>query len=273
MPGIPVGRSWRNRDRARLSLPWARAGSAVTLEPAFSMSLETIMQRIRDAFDMLNRRDFGTSMNEPPPAPRTRRREPAGIPPDLQALEKPGFADEAVPWMDAVHRFAIRLTHGDHDRAADLVQDTFLKAYRSWDQFERGTNCRSWLFTICKNTHLKILDEARTRREITDADLDSDIDAMGVLDVHERARGLGVSAELFDRTLDEHLVASIDALPDDYRDVLVLSDLGDLNYAEISQVLDIPAGTVKSRLFRARRRLQERLIDHAADAGLIQDVS
>jgi RNA polymerase sigma-70 factor (ECF subfamily) len=141
------------------------------------------------------------------------------------------------------------------------------------DAWRSGTSCRSWLFTICKNTHLKILDEARTRREITDSDLDINVDAMGVLDVHEQAKNLHLDGQLFDRTLDRHVVAAIDALPDEYREVLVLSDLGDLNYSEISQVLDIPTGTVKSRLFRARRRLQERLIDYAADAGLIQDAS
>jgi RNA polymerase sigma-70 factor (ECF subfamily) len=237
------------------------------------MSLESIMQRIRDAFDMLNRRDSAIASNEPPPAPRPRRDTPAAEPSDPPALEKAGFGDEALPWMDAVHGFAMRLTHGDQERAADLVQDTFLKAYRSWHQFERGTSCRSWLFTICKNTHLKILDEARTRREITDSDLDINVDAMGVLDVHEQAKNLHLDGQLFDRTLDRHVVAAIDALPDEYREVLVLSDLGDLNYSEISQVLDIPTGTVKSRLFRARRRLQERLIDYAADAGLIQDAS
>ncbi|HUF68187.1 MAG TPA: sigma-70 family RNA polymerase sigma factor [Longimicrobiales bacterium] len=236
------------------------------------MSLESIMQRLRDAFDMLNRRDPVIGMNEPP-APRPRRDDAPTEKPDHPALEKEGFSEEALPWMDAVHRFAMRLTHSDQERAADLVQDTFLKAYRSWHQFERGTSCRSWLFTICKNTHLKILDEARTRREITDADLDADVDAMGVLEVHEHAKSLQLDGQLFDSTLDRHVVEAIDALPDDYRDVLVLSDLGDLNYAEISQVLDIPIGTVKSRLFRARRRLQEQLIDYAADVGLIQDAS
>jgi RNA polymerase sigma-70 factor (ECF subfamily) len=222
---------------------------------------------------MLNRRDSIIGMKEPPPAPRPRRYAPATPPPDPPALEKAGFAEEALPWMDPVHRFALRLTHGDQESAADLVQDTFLKAYRSWHRFERGTSCRSWLFTICKNTHLKILDQASTRREIPDADLDADVDAMGVLEVHEHASDLHLGGQLFDSALDRHVVEAIDGLPDDYRDVLVLSDLGDLNYSEISRVLDIPTGTVKSRLFRARRRLQERLIEYATDAGLIQDAS
>ena len=237
------------------------------------MSLETIVQRIRDAFEMLNRREFGMSMNEPPPVPRSRATRPPQPPPDVPALEKEGFAEEALPWMGAVHRFAMRLTHGDQDHAADLVQDTFLKAYRSWHSFERGTNCKSWLFTICKNTHLKFLDEARTRREIAESDLGVTVEAMAVLEVHEMAKQRNLDARLFERALDDHVVAAIDALPDEYRDVLVLSDLGDLNYAEIAQVLNVPTGTVKSRLFRARRRLQESLIDYAADAGLTRGAS
>jgi RNA polymerase sigma-70 factor (ECF subfamily) len=129
------------------------------------------------------------------------------------------------------------------------------------------------LFTICKNTHLHVLDEARTRREVSEADLDANVEALAVDDVHRRARSQGLDGGLFDRALDARVVAAIDTLPDDYRDVIVLSDLGDLNYAEISQVLNVPVGTVKSRLFRARRRLQESLIDYAADAGLVQDAS
>ncbi|MGH7502449.1 MAG: sigma-70 family RNA polymerase sigma factor [Longimicrobiales bacterium] len=235
------------------------------------MSLESIIQRIRDAFDMLNLREFGATVE--PPVPRQRRQLPPERDANLPALPKAGFADEALPWMGAVHRFALRLTHGDEDRAGDLVQDTFLKAYRSWHMFERGTSCRSWLFTVCKNTHLHVRDEARTRREVSEADLDANIEALAVDDVHNRARGQGLDGGLFDRALDARVVAAIDTLPDDYRDVLVLSDLGDLNYAEISQVLNVPVGTVKSRLFRARRRLQESLIDYAADAGLVQDAS
>jgi RNA polymerase sigma-70 factor (ECF subfamily) len=237
------------------------------------MSIESIVQRIRDAFDLLNRRDFGASTNQPRPSPRTRVTSASDRNADLPALEKPGFADEALPWMGAVHRFALRLTRGDEDRAADLVQDTFLNAYRSWHAFERGTNCRSWLFTICKNTHLKVLGQARTRREVRESDLDFNVEALSVLEVHERAKSRDLDGGLFDQALDDHVVAAIDALPDEYRDVLVLSDLGDLTYGEISSVLDIPTGTVKSRLFRARRRLQESLIDHAAEAGLIQDGS
>jgi RNA polymerase sigma-70 factor (ECF subfamily) len=236
------------------------------------MSLESIMQMMRDAFDMLNRPQLGGA-DKPAPRPRLHESAPRRDETDVPTLPKDGFTEEAIPWMGAVHHFALRLTRGDDDAASDLVQETFLKAYRSWHRFDRGTNCRSWLFTICKNTHLRLQEKAQTRREISETDLDVDLEALAVDDVHNRARRQKLDASLFDSALDERVVAAIDALPDEYRDTLVLSDLGDLNYSEISEVLGIPTGTVKSRLFRARRRLQENLIDYAAEAGLFQDES
>jgi RNA polymerase sigma-70 factor (ECF subfamily) len=88
-----------------------------------------------------------------------------------------------------------------------------------------------------------------------------------VEDIYVQAGQAGLGADIFEQGLDARIVAAIDALPEEYRDVLVLSDLGDLNYAEIAQVVEVPVGTVKSRLFRARRRLQESLIDFAAEGG------
>jgi RNA polymerase sigma-70 factor, ECF subfamily len=237
------------------------------------MSLETILQRIRDAFDHLSRRDFPPGGAWEAPGPRERPAASAASVSDAPRLNKAGFAEEALPWMDPVYRFALRLTHGDRDQSEDLVQETFLRAYRAWDSYEIGTNCKSWLFTICKNTHLRTKDRASERFEVSERVLDLDIESLGVQEVHEYAQGRGADAAVFDRMLDDRLVRAIDALQDDFRDVLVLSDLGDLHYDEIASVLDIPVGTVKSRLFRARRTLQKSLIDYAADAGLIQDAS
>ncbi|HUF64564.1 MAG TPA: sigma factor [Gemmatimonadaceae bacterium] len=98
----------------------------------------------------------GSDVRQRSDPPRAGRRRAPGVPvhvAETQALGKPDFAEEALPWMDAVHRFALRLTRNGAE-AEDLVQDTYLRAFRSWEQFERGTNCRSWLFTICRNTHL-----------------------------------------------------------------------------------------------------------------------
>lgn len=237
------------------------------------MSLESILRRIREAFDQLNRGELPPKAATATVAPRPRASEHGQTADGAPALSKEGFAEEALPWMEAVHRFALRLTRGDPDRAADLVQETFLKAYRSWDSFRRGTNCRAWLFTICKNTHMHARDLASTRREIPEAHLDVDLEAAAVHEVHAYALGRGANVSVFDGTLDERVVAAIDALPDDFRDVLVLSDLADLRYAEISAVLELPVGTVKSRLFRARRLLQKSLIDYAVETGFMRGAS
>ena len=237
------------------------------------MSLSSIVDRLRDAFDMLNRRDLGAPLANRAVTARARRTEIARPLDDVPALAKPGFAEEAIPWMGAVHRFALRLARGDEDHAADLVQETYLRAYRAWDSFDRGTNCRSWLFTVCKNVHLHARERAHVRRELNEADMDVNIDALHHEAAYEQAGRQGLDASAFDQLLDERVLAAIDALPDDYRDVVVLSDLGDLNYREVADVLRIPVGTVKSRLFRARRELQTALIDYAADAGLVRERS
>jgi RNA polymerase sigma-70 factor, ECF subfamily len=178
-----------------------------------------------------------------------------------------------MPWISAVYRFAIRLTRGDEEAAQDLVQETYLRAFRAWHQFERGTNCRSWLFTICKNTFLRERERARTQREITESELDADTEMIAAVSSFGRTVGGVPGADLFDHVIDAQVVSAIDALPDDFREVLVLSDLGDLTYGEIAEVIDIPVGTVKSRLFRARRLLQQALVTYAIDAGYVREES
>jgi RNA polymerase sigma-70 factor, ECF subfamily len=206
---------------------------------------------------------------DPPSAGRPR--DP-GVPVDVsesQPLGKPGFAEEALPWLDAVHRFALRLTR-DGSEAEDLVQETYLRAFRSWDQFERGTNCRSWLFTICRNTHLHERERARSRYEVTETD------AMGAGDagrslLDQRALASQSPDDFFEQIVDDRLLEAIDALPEEFRETLILSDLADLNYAEIAEVLDIPVGTVKSRLFRARRQLRDALLVHEPQSAYTGD--
>lgn len=201
--------------------------------------------------------------------PRERERPPPRRG-DEPEVSKPGFAEEALPWLDAVYRFALRLTHHDRDAAEDLVQETFLRAYRSWHRFERGTNAKSWLFTICRNTYLHERDRLRTRRERPAGDVDTRVEAVSEVSVFER-RPEDSERDFFRRLIDEEVIAAIDGLPGEFRDVLALSDLGDLRYTEIAEVLDIPVGTVKSRLFRARRLLQDRLRDYAVREGYVQE--
>lgn len=230
------------------------------------MSRQEMWDRVRMAWSML----AGRSDRDVQPG---RPRESAAPPPaEAAAIEAEGFAEEALPWLDAVYRFSIRLTRGDEDAAEDLVQETFLRAHRFWHTFERGTNAKSWLFTICRNTYLKEKQRLRSRREQPASDLDARVEALSAASAFERAT-TSPEEDLFNRLIDDQVVSAIDALPDEYREVLVLSDLGDLKYAEIAEVLDIPIGTVRSRLFRARSRLQERLRKFAIASGYVQETA
>jgi RNA polymerase sigma-70 factor, ECF subfamily len=226
------------------------------------------MDRIRatmmKAWAHLNR-SAARQRRDPPRAGRPRDPGVPVDPAEAQPLGKPGFAEEALPWLDAVHRFALRLTRNGPE-AEDLVQETYLRAFRSWDQFERGSNCRSWLFTICRNTHLHERERARSRYEITETDAAGAGDA-GRSMVDQRALSTQSPDDFFEQIVDDRLIEAIDALAEEFRETLILSDLADLNYAEISEVLDIPLGTVKSRLFRARRQLREALLVHGMESA------
>jgi RNA polymerase sigma-70 factor (ECF subfamily) len=181
---------------------------------------------------------------------RAREQRPAARG-DEPVLRSDAFAQEALPWLDAVYRFALRLTGGDRDRAEDLAQETYLRAHRFWNTFESGTNVKSWLFTICRNTYLHDREKASSRRERAIADLDPRSEALAAMSAVD-VRGANPESEFFGLLIEDEVVDAIDELPEEFREVLVLSDLGDLKYTEIAEVLDIPVGTAKSRLFRAR---------------------
>ncbi|HEX6106220.1 MAG TPA: sigma-70 family RNA polymerase sigma factor [Gemmatimonadales bacterium] len=173
------------------------------------------------------------------------------------------FDEEALPHLDALYRVALRLT-GDPSRAEDLVQDTMLKAYRSWRQYRPGTNAKGWLLTILRNTFIN--DYRRRKLEPVPMDLEA-VEPFAIFrDVAEA----DPEGAFFARIVDEKVIEAIDALPTDFREVLVLSDVEGLSYAEIAAALEVPVGTVKSRLFRARRQLQAALYTHAVEMGYIR---
>jgi len=185
------------------------------------------------------------------------------------SLQKAGFQEEALPHLDAVYRFALRLAAGNADLAEDVAQDTFVRAYKSWHTYTRGTNCRSWLFTICRTTFLQHRQRS-ARRGVAASDVFSD----GQVDDAHGAQAIGSSPpkrpdeELFGQ-IDPLVTRAIDALPEVFREVLVASDLHGFSYEEIGELLDIPIGTVRSRLHRGRRMLQEQLREYAVEMGYI----
>lgn len=182
------------------------------------------------------------------------------------------FQHEAQPHLDAVYRFALRLSGSPAD-AEDLVQETFLRAYRAWEQYTPGTRAKSWLFTICRNVFLRQRKRDR-RRDETVRQAANEVDTSGVqtgeIPVFTTAYQYDPEGQFFASIIDDGILLAIEGLPADFRDAVVLSDLEGLSYAEIADVLGIPIGTVKSRLFRGRRLLQRQLYEYATESGYVQ---
>jgi len=173
------------------------------------------------------------------------------------------FEAEALVHMDALYGLALRLTGGDAARSEDLVQDAILKAFRAWDDFRLGSNCRAWLMTILRNTFINEFRSAQRRPTSVEYDEVAD------RSVFAEVSSVDPEGQFFGRLIDKHVVAAIDELPEEFRLPIVLSDIEGLSYQEISEVMEIPIGTVKSRLFRARKRLQTRLYEYAVEMGYL----
>ncbi len=173
------------------------------------------------------------------------------------------FDEEALPHLDALYRVALRHT-ADATLAEDLVQDTMLKAYRSWRQYRPGTNAKGWLLTILRNTFIN--DYRRRKHEPIAMDLEA-------VEPHALDRSIEETdpeGTFFSQIVDAKVLEAIDTLAPEFREVLALSDIEGMRYAEIAETLKIPVGTVKSRLFRARRQLQAQLYAHAVEMGYIK---
>ena len=186
---------------------------------------------------------------------------PASNPPPAEE-KRSSFEREALVHLDALYRVALRLSGNPAD-AEDLVQEAMLRAYRSWDRFTLGTNAKGWLLTILRN--LFINEYRRRRRHPETVDLDT-IEPFAVFeDVQADPQGA-----LFDRIVDDEVLRAVDELPEVFREAVMLSDVEGLSYEEIAKVLDVPVGTVKSRLYRGRRMLQARLYEYAVSMGYIK---
>ena len=161
------------------------------------------------------------------------------------------FAAQALSFVDSLYGTALRLTRRTHD-AEDLVQDTYLKAFRAAGQFERGTNLKAWLFTILHNTYRNMRrHDGRNPIEVDSETVDQAADQAGAAQTPEQL--------LTRATLDADLQEALDALPAAFRQAVWLRDVEEFSYAEIARMLDVPIGTVMSRISRGRRLLYERL--------------
>lgn len=176
------------------------------------------------------------------------------------------FEQQALPHMDVLYNYALRLT-ANADDASDLLQETFLKAYRFWDKFEQGTNLRAWLFRIMKNTYINIY-----RKEVKEPDkVDYDeIESYYNIIRDESSDDNDLQQKIFGQLLDDDVSKALESLPEEFRTVVILCDIEGLAYEEIAEFLQIPVGTVRSRLHRGRKLLYSRLYDYAKERGFIR---
>lgn len=173
------------------------------------------------------------------------------------------FQQEAIPHMDSLYNFALRLS-GTREDANDLLQETYLKAFRFFDKFQKGTNCKAWLFRIMKNSYINRYRKAQKTPESVDYDTVSDF-------YHsirpDGAEGNDLQRDVFNNLLTDEVVSAVDRLPSDFRTVVILCDIEDFTYEEIAEFVDCPVGTVRSRLHRGRRLLREYLGSYAQENG------
>jgi RNA polymerase sigma-70 factor (ECF subfamily) len=174
------------------------------------------------------------------------------------------FEAHALRHLGELAHFASWLTRDEND-AADLVQDTLLKALRASGGFRPGTDMKAWLFTICRNTH-RSHQRRNNRIEAVDSPA---LESLASVAVYRNAASIGLDAAFDHFDLRDAVRRELHRLPVSYREAVALVDLHDLAYDEAAYILDVPVGTVRSRLFRGRRLLQERLLVHARDAGIL----
>ena len=173
------------------------------------------------------------------------------------------FARIALPLLPTIARVAGSLAR-DRADADDLVQETFLKAFRHWHTFVPGSDCKRWLAAICRNTFFA---QRARQRWVTAVGDDMELETFAAVHLHKLARDRGVE-DVFARVdVGPAIREAVDALDAPFREVVLLVDVEEFRYEEAADVLGIPVGTVRSRLYRARRQLQQLLVDYAVDAG------
>ena len=179
------------------------------------------------------------------------------------------FSDLAMEYMPALYTAALRMTRNPAD-AEDLVQETYLKAYRAFASFELGTNLKAWLYRILTNTYINTYRAKKRRPEIADVEDIEDLYLYRRLS-GDQATGLGRSAEeeALERFTDTDVKEAIESLPDTFRMAVLLADVEGFSYKEIAEITEVPIGTVMSRIHRGRKALQKALVDRGSTRGLV----
>ena len=183
--------------------------------------------------------------------------------------KKQDFEAEALPHMELLYNYAKKIS-ADRPDADDLFQDTYLRAFRLFHKFEKGSNCKAWLFRIMKNCFINKY--RKDKKKLGTVDIDDiqnfyDSIRRDVVAPHD------LEFEIYSKLFDDEMTVALESLKDDYKTVLILCDIEGLSYEEIAEFIDCPVGTVRSRLFRGRKLLQEKLYQYALSRGYTTDNS
>ena len=191
--------------------------------------------------------------------------------PPMSAAAQREFEATAMPLYDNLYGSAMRLTR-DPDEAADLVQDTMIRAFRFWGTYQQGTNIKAWMFTILKNTFINGYHRRGRKRDFQN-DVNSQMRSLGptVAVANSNSQPPGPDEAVSLEVTQTRIREALDALPPDYRLAVTLADLEGLSYKEIADVMDCPIGTVMSRIYRGRKILHRLLHDHALELGMDVD--
>jgi RNA polymerase sigma-70 factor (ECF subfamily) len=187
----------------------------------------------------------------------------------LTSEDKHRFEEEALPLLDSLYAGALRMTRNPAD-AEDLVQDTMVRAYRAFNRFEPGTNLKAWLFRIMTNAYINTYrKKQREPQKVSQDDVEE-------FDLYQELKNRNPEYEatpetlVLDSLVDSDILEAIDELPEQFRMAVVLSDIEGFSYAEMAEIMDVPMGTVMSRLHRGRKALQKRLWEIAREQGIVK---
>jgi len=177
------------------------------------------------------------------------------------------FNEEILPHLDAMYNFALRLTSDPND-AEDLVQDTIVKAYRFFSSYEKGTNAKAWLFRILKNSYIN--NYRKKSKQPNQVDYD-EVATFYETIRDERTDTSDLEDKMYRELIDDDISSALEELPEDFRTVVLLCDVEGFTYEEIANMLDVPIGTIRSRLHRGRNLLRTQLMDYAEKRGFKAD--
>jgi RNA polymerase sigma factor (sigma-70 family) len=182
---------------------------------------------------------------------------------DKEKARQSKFEKDLLPHINALHTFAYHLSYNDED-AMDLVQETYLKAYKAIDSYDEGTNAKAWLFKILKNNYINQYRRKSKRPRKVDLE-----DYIGLYEKEDSnlSGKVDLRQEIYEDLMGDEVTIAVNSLPIDFRTVILLCDVEGFTYEEISKILDVPIGTVRSRLHRARNLLKEKLQAYAQKKG------